>query len=563
MGMFDDLADAKAAPATSGGMFDDLAPAVAIEPLTRKDRIIKGARDPFDGGAQLLTKALPSGLVEAGNSLNNWLADKTGLVGRLPEGGVDQQVRQQEAEYQARRSLDVPQGITNIVSGVPAKAGFDGYRVLGNVVSPANLAIAARAPQAASLLGRVGIGALGGGASAALNPITSGDDFWSDKMTQAGTGAAFGAGMPLIASGIRSIISPKASTNAELQLLQKEGVQPTIGQTLGGWANRAEEKAMSVPILGDMISSAREKARTQFNKAAINRAVAPIGEKVDDVGQAGIKQAGDLLSKAYDDAINQVKVVKFDNQFGQELGQLRTMAQNMAPEMAKRFNTMVDDVLQPRVSANGSMLGSTYKQVDSKLGLEAAKFGKSSDPLQQELGDAFKQLQSLLKSQAARSNPAFAEAMKNADKGWANLVRVEGAGKAAINSEGVFTPGQLNAAVRQADSSVRGRSIGRGTALMQDLGNAGQTVLGNKVPNSGTADRLMLGGAGLGAYFINPAIPAGLITGAGMYTSPIQNALRYAVTARPQGAQAVGNALLEASPRLIPGAAQVGLGLLN
>lgn len=562
MGMFDDLAGASTVPvASKGGMFDDLAPAAAA-PLTRTERVMKGMRDPFDGGAQLLTNALPSGVVEAGNSLNNWLADKTGLVGRLPEGGVDQQVRQQEADYQARRSIGVPQGITNIVSGVPAQAGFDGYRVLGNVASPANLAIAARVPQAATLAGRVGLGALGGGASAALNPIT-GDDFWSDKAKQVGTGAAFGAGMPLIASGIRSIISPKASTSAELQLLQKEGVQPTIGQTLGGWANRAEEKAMSVPILGDMISSAREKARTQFNKAAINRAVAPIGEKVDDVGQAGIKQAGDLLSKAYDDAINQVKVVKFDNQFGQELGQLRTMAQNMTPEMAKRFNGMVDDVLQPRVSANGSMLGSTYKQVDSKLGLEAAKFGKSPDPLHQELGDAFKQLQTLLKDQAARSNPAFADAMKKADKGWANLVRVEGAGKAAINSEGVFTPGQLNGAVRQADASVRGRAIGRGTALMQDLGNAGQTVLGNKVPNSGTADRLMLGGAGLGAYFINPAIPAGLLTGAGLYTAPVQNALRYAVTARPQGAQAVGNALLQASPRLIPGAAQVGLGLLD
>lgn len=559
MGMFDDLADAKTA-APKGGMFDDLVPAAT--PLTRTDRIVKGMRDPFDGGAQLLTKALPAGIVEAGNSLNNWIADNTGLVGKLPQGGVDQQVRQQEAEYQARRALDVPQGITNIVSGVPKQAGFDGYRVLGNVMSPANLAIAARTPQALTLAGRVGVGALGGGASAALNPVT-GDDFWSDKATQVGIGAGFGAGMPLVANGIRSLISPKASTNAELQLLQKEGVQPTIGQTLGGWANRVEERAMSVPILGDMISSARDKARTQFNKAAINRAVAPIGEKVDDVGQAGIKQAGDLLSKAYDDAINQVKVVKFDNQFGQELGQLRTMAQNMTPEMAKRFNTVVDDVLQPRVSANGSMLGSTYKQVDSKLGQEAAKFGKSSDPLQQELGDAFKQLQALLKDQAARSNPAFAEAMKKADKGWANLVRVEGAGKAAINSEGVFTPGQLNAAVRQADSSVRGRSIGRGTALMQDLGSAGQSVLGNKVPNSGTADRLMQLGAG-GALFTNPALTIGAgIGGMGLYTSPVQSALRYAVTARPQGAQAVGNALLQTSPRLVPGAAQVGLGLLN
>lgn len=514
---------------------------------SRMDRVLKGVRDPIDGGAQLLTRLLPESMVKAGDQANNWLADKTGLVGRLPEGGVDAQVRQNEAAYQAARGPD---------------AGFDGYRVLGNVISPVNLALGSAAPAAATLGGRVAVGAGLGASSAALNPVAQGD-FVDEKAKQIGTGAAFGGAMPVVTSALGRIISPNASRNPDLQLLRDSGVKPTIGQTLGGAANRVEEKAMSLPIVGDAIASARENAREQFNKAAINRAVAPIGEKVDEVGQAGIQKAGNLLSQAYDDAINQVKVVKFDQQFGQEVRQLRSMAQNMTPEMAKRFNATVDDVLTPRITANGSMLGGTYKQIDSKLGQEAAKFGKSSDPLQQELGDAYKQLQALLKQQAARSNPGFADAIKKADAGWANLVRVEGAGKAALNSEGVFTPAQLNAAVRQADQSVRGRAIGRGTALMQDLGTAGQNVLGNKVPNSGTADRLMLGGAGLGAYFVNPAIPAGLLTGAAMYTSPVQSLLRGAVTARPQNAQAVSNALLQASPRLIPGAAQVGLGLLD
>lgn len=514
---------------------------------TRAEKIGKGMRDPIDGAAQLLTNALPAGLVDAGNNLNNWLADKTGMVGRLPGGGVDAQVKQQEAAYQYARGSD---------------DGFDGYRVLGNVLSPANLAIASKAPLAATLPGRIGVGAATGGASAALNPVV-GDDFWSDKAKQVGTGAAFGGALPAVTGAIGRVISPNASSNQNLQLLKDAGVKPTVGQSLGGWANQAEEKAMSLPIMGDAIAAARGNAREQFNKAAINRALEPIGKNVDDVGQAGIQKAGDLLSKSYDDAINSVKVVRFDNKFSTDVAQLRGMAQNMTPQLAKRFNSTIDDVLSPRMSANGSMLGATYKQIDSKLGQEAAKFGKSSDPLQQELGDAYKQLQALLKDQAARSNPGFAEALKKADKGWANLVRVEGAGKAALNTEGVFTPAQLNAAIRQADKSVRGRAVGRGNALMQDLGNAGQQVLGNKVPNSATADRLMLGAGGLGAGFINPAIPLGLLGGAAMYSSPMQGLLRGAVTARPQGAQAVSDALLKASPALLPGAAQVGLGLLN
>lgn len=543
MGAFDDLIEPRAS--SGGGAFADLVPETKAP--SRMDRLIKGLRDPIDGAAQLLTNSLPAGVVSAGNRANNFLAETTGLVGRLPEGGVDAQVKQQEAEYQALRGPD---------------AGFDGYRVLGNIVSPANLAIAAKAPVAASLAGRMGVGALTGAGSAAMNPVV-GEDFWTDKAKQVGTGAVFGGGLPAVTSAIGRVISPNASKNPNLELLREAGVKPTVGQSLGGFANSLEEKAMSVPILGDAISAARGNAREQFNRAAINRAVAPIGESVDEVGQAGIQKAGDLLSKAYDDAIGQVKVVRFDSQFANDAAQLRGMAQNMTPQLAKRFNTTMDEVLSPKIAANGSMLGSTYKQIDSKLGQEAAKFGKSSDPLQQELGDAYKQLQALLKDQAARSNPGFAEALKNADKGWANLVRVEGAGKAALNTEGLFTPGQLNAAIRQADGSVRGRAIGRGTALMQDLGNAGQQVLGNKVPNSATADRLMLGAGGLGAGFINPAIPIGLLGGAAMYSSPMQSFLRNAVTARPQSAQAVSDALLKASPALIPGSAQVGIGLLN
>lgn len=155
-------------------------------PLSRTDRIIKGLRDPIDGGAQLLTKALPAGLVNAGNQLNNWLADKTGLVGRLPAGGVDQQVRQGEANYQASRVAAEPN----------TPPGFDGYRVLGNVLSPANLALGASAPAAASIMGRVGVGAATGAVSAALNPVGSGD-FADEKIKQVGTGAAFGGALPV------------------------------------------------------------------------------------------------------------------------------------------------------------------------------------------------------------------------------------------------------------------------------------------------------------------------------------------------------------------------------
>ena len=98
---------------------------------------------------------------------------------------------------------------------------------------------------------------------------------------------------------------------------------------------------------------------------------------------------------------------------------------------------------------------------------------------------------------------------------------------------------------------------------MQDLSGPAQSILGNKVPNSATADRLMLGAGGLGAGFINPAIPAGLLGGAALYTTPMQRLLGAAVASRPGSAEVVRQSLLQAAPGLIPAGAQVSLGLLE
>jgi hypothetical protein len=209
------------------------------------ERVKMGIVDPIQGGAQLLTKMLPDSVVNAGNIANNWLADKTGLVARLPEGGVDQQTREREAAYNEQRSPE---------------DGFDWARLLGNVVSPVNMAFGAAAPaRIASLGGRMAAGAGAGAAAAAMAPVGSGD-FMAEKAQQIGTGAAFGGAVPAIASGVGRVISPRASVNADVLALKGEGIRPTVGQTLGGVFNKAEEKAISLPIVGDSIAAARQRA---------------------------------------------------------------------------------------------------------------------------------------------------------------------------------------------------------------------------------------------------------------------------------------------------------------
>lgn len=518
------------------------------QPVGRLEKIGMGAADPIHGGAQLLTQMLPEGVVSAGNRFNNWLADKTGLVARLPEGGVDQQVRERETEYQRQRAA-------------AGESGFDGYRTIGNVVSPANIAFARLMPgAAAALTTKMGVGALGGAASAALSPVTEGD-FSGGKAMQIASGAGFGAATPAVVHGVARAISPKASVNPKLQMLKQEGVKPTIGQTLGGAWNAAEEKAQSLPLVGDLISYNRRRAVEQFNNAAINRAVAPIGQKVDGVGTDAVRKAGDLISDAYDSAKAQLGAFRIDNQANSELSRLRMMATaGGALEGRERtaFNKYFSDYL-----GNRALTADKFKELDSKITNDIAKFTGSSDAYQQKLGDALKEVQRIINENARRANPAAAKALDAADAAYANLVRVEGAAVGGKAAEGVFTPGQLLTAVRGADKTVRDRGTGRGTALMQDLAVAGQAVLGNKVPDSGTAGRL--GYAGLGALgMYDPMLTsAGLGTGLFAYAPPVQTFLRGAVSARPEFAQPVAKALKKAAPTLIPAGSQVGLGLLQ
>lgn len=528
-------------------------PATNSKPLTNTDKIIKGAVDPIEGGAQLLTHILPQGVVDAGNSFNNWLADKTGLVAKLPQGGLDQQIKQDEATYQAQRKA---QGET----------GLDGYRLLGNVISPTNVAIAAKLPQAASFASRVGVGAAGGGASAVLDPVT-GDSYWGDKAQQVAVGAVGGGVVPGVTGAIGRVISPKASIDPKLQLLKSEGVRPTIGQSLGGWANKAEEKLQSLPIVGDAITAARGRASLDLNRAAVNRALAPVGETLPinvKLGNDSIEYVRKTLGDKYDTLIPKM-TVQADTPFAQSVISLKSMVNQGAldPKYSAKFDKILQDRVLGKFQGQQAMTGQTLKDTQSYLTGEIKRFGQSQDPDARLLGDALKELGKQLKDLSIRSNPKLASELKAIDTGYANFKRVQRAASSVSAEDGIFNPEQLHNAVKVGDFSKDKARFAEGTAFMQDLSSAGKSMLGNKVPDSGTAGRIALGAGGLASGALSPVIPAGLLGSAAMYSPVVQNLLRGAVSSRPQAAQTIAEMLKKATPALVPGGAQIGLGLLN
>lgn len=396
-----------------------------------------------------------------------------------------------------------------------------------------------------------------GAAQGAIQPVATDES----RMTNIGVGAAGGALGQAIPKGIARVVRPE--TSPEVQALMREGVTPTPGQILGGGAQRLEEGFTSIPYIGDVVKSGQLRAIEDLNRAAYNRALNPIGEKAaGPVGNEGIKEVGAKLSDAYESILPKLNV-QLDMEFGQALQGVRKIAEDLPKEQGEQFAKLFQNRVLNKFTPEGTMTGETMKHVESDLGRLASTYRGAADPDKRMMGEAFTEVQSHLRELVMRSNPNEAPVLQKINEGWANFVRAQTAAARIGAQEGVFSPAQLRSAVRATDKSVRKGAFARGDALMQDLAGAGQKVMGQKVPDSGTPYRAMaaaLAAGGVGGMTLG-AGPAALGLGmAGLYTKPGQRLAASLLTSRPEFAGSLAELIKKPAPYLGPfGAA----GLLN
>jgi len=494
--------------------------------------VVQGGRDLIDGAAQLAYNVLPQGAQRGLDTANNWLADKTGMVGRVPEGGLNAKTAQDEQAYQAARAG-------------AGREGFDAARLAGNVAASAAIPGSTLARVPASMAARVGIGAAQGGALSALQPVTEGD-FWTEKAGQVGTGAVTGGVMAPIAGGLARMVSPQ--TSPQVRTLLNEGVTPTPGQILGGRFQSVEDRLTSVPGIGDVINSARTRGLNEFNQAAYARALRGIGEAPQQVGREGVQSVKDTLSASYDDIISRT-TFQADDAFNAGIQNLRSLASGLPKKEARQFEQILDREVLGQMSPNGGMLGEVVKRVESQLGKEAKRFSGATDAYQQKLADALRETQSVLRDAVARQNPQVADDLARTNAGYANFARIRDAASRAGTDNGTFTPAQLAAAVRSGDKSVGKGATATGTAFMQDLSDAGKSVLASKYPDSGTAGRGFMGAGLLGAgAYVEPTTLA-LAGAASLPYLPVLNrATAAALTQRPQNAAQLADVVRKSAP---------------
>jgi hypothetical protein len=428
--------------------------------------------------------------------------------------------------------------------------------------------IAGAAATAPSLLRSMGtnaaIGAGVGGANA-LSDSTSSDPLTMLKETGKGAaiGAGIGAALPLAVGGAARVVSPAISPN--MQTLRDLGVDPTLGRMLGPIGSRVEDAASSIPIVGDFIKSGQFQANQQFNRGVINRALAPIGESLDEATPLGRQAIEEMRTKITSDldkfkAVPQVATrdPAFD-QATQNLIQGTSLPTSLPPDRVAQLGDIIKTKVLDRFDpTTGAISGENFQKAISDLGTEARSlmhFGNDAD--QRGLGLAVQNAQTELRGLLTRTGaPEHTDAFAANNAAYANMLRVQVAASKQGADEGVFTPAQFSAAVRQLDPTKWHSGFASGNALMQDAADAGKSILGNKVPDSGTPLRLLaaslLGGGVAGPGLMEPATLAATLGGAagtiGAYSNPGRAMLANILASRPPGAVPLAAGLRQATP---------------
>jgi hypothetical protein len=493
-------------------------------------------------------------------------------VGRLLQGAAEPamglvQGASHLTGYGTERADAAAQKLANLYQASRREAGikpedWDYWAGAGNVVSPINAIpgglIAKGLGPAKTMLGLAGRGAATGAAYGATQPVSdlgAGETYAGKKSEQVGMGAATGAVMGPAAGAIAGAVKPEVTEAA--QKLMAEGVELTPGQMLGGNWKRLEDVAAKTPLVGSWIREAQGRSLESFNKAAANRALAPIGESVSPgvkMGHDVIQHVEEKLSNAYDEVHPKLSAT-FDDQFHKDIAAINAATQapgaSLPAAQKAQFEGMVNGLIdRAGPNATDTLTGETVHGVSSALAKEAAGYASDQNFDNRKLGAALGSVKDAFDAMLERQNPQYAQELNKINTGWANYVRLRQAASSveAGNREGVFTSAQLSRASKAMDRTAGKGATAKGEALYQDLAEAGRQTLPQSLPDSGTAERLTTNAILAGHAIMSPASAAAHALIPGLYSKVGLDFARKALTARPGGAQAISDVLRKYAP---------------
>lgn len=424
-----------------------------LEELERLERKARGpAEDPGFAGAAA---------VSAGNWLDSKAAGLRGAVrDYLPGGGAVVNVLD---KFDQMRGVQTPTEQTR-AQAAPVMAGLEEQRPGAMLAGSLPMDMVAKTP--------LGMAALGG-----MDPGSLGE-----RAMRAAIGYGGGKAGELVGKGISKSMGPRvADTMPRLADeffetgANKFNIPLTVGQaTQNRPAQIAESVLANLPGSSGVINKARDRTFGEFNRAVSNtfgeadRALTP-----DVLGKARAKIGGKIGEIA---SRNQLVI---DQPFAHDIARItQDAASSLTDDSLKLFNKQIDNVLS-KAGEEGVVTGKFYQSMDTKLGrmVKGTQDGNLKDALvgfRTSMRDAFDR--SVSKADSAE--------WKMTRKQYANLMTAANAAK--NTGDGMLSPARLLQSVNEAQPNAR---FGSGTDLAE-LAQWAKKTLPDKIPNSGTAQRL-------------------------------------------------------------------------
>lgn len=373
-----------------------------------------------------------------------------------------------------------------------------------------------------------------------------------------------GAGLAAAASGAGNTLGRAIGTavGGVKQLPQAERladrIRMTVGQRMGGVAQRIENKATSLPLAGDMIEARYKGSIDDLNRATFDEGMAPIGGKVANIAERGVEQADALVGEAYEKDLGGRAFDLGDPDFVKSMDEALEKAVAV-PKTGEDAAYLIQNAIIPHVGPGGTIPGRAFQMARRDLVTARRKLADGQDATghasAEAVDDAINALDDLVRRQA----PDAYEGYMAANAAYRNLKVIEDAVAAGINTGGKFSASQLGFAARKSGAKFGGVKAKTDRPFYQ-LQRDAQDVLPSKIPESGTGPRVMqaaigtglLGlGSGAGALASEDHV-AGAGSGAGMTLAALlalaaggtrggQRALNKALFDRSAGARKLGS----------------------
>ena len=364
--------------------------------------------------------------------------------------------------------------------------------------------------------------AAGTGSQSALYGAGAAEGNLAERLPSAAASGAVGA----VAGPVVDKVAPAITAGA--RDLIRRGVPLTPGQATGGSSllgtalQRTEERvADTVPLIGEAVRGAFDRANAGFNRAAVVEALGPIAPKIPKnlEGKQLIGYGQRILNNAYNSTLSKMKI---DNVLP-VASAMDEITKDLSDDIAKDVQGRVSRYITKKFKG-GAMSGENIKKAQTFLRRDITRLKREGTEIAQRKADALEDVRNVFNAELQRANPTLGPKLNQIDRAYGQFEIVRNAELRRKTTEG-FLPGDLLQAAAKGDITKRQSKFTAGEARMQKLASDAQEVMGNMTPNSGTAARLnatrmLTGTAGGGALTQADPISAGLTLASPMLYSP-------------------------------------------